>query len=142
STTANLYASWKGMRKWIYCRADRKAFLALLCLLFIGSVPLYSTDVRDFGAKGDGVADDTEAIYAAMRAAEDGELFFSKGNYRITRRIDIELDQYGPLVVSGVAGGSTILMEGSGAAFVVRGTHEGSALPESVKESVWKREKF
>lgn len=101
-----------------------------------------ATSVKDFGAVGDGVTDDTEAIVTAIHAAEDGELFFSKGTYRISKSIEIELEKYGPLVIKGAAGASTIAMEGSGAAFIIRGTHEGSALPASVGDRVWAMEKF
>lgn len=116
-------------------------------LVFIGCIvpgpgPLFSTNVKDYGAKGDGITDDTEAIYAALAAAEDGEIYFSRGVYRISRSIMIDLSVHGPLTIRGVAGGSTIAMEGEGAAFVVRGTHDGSALPASVEEDVWAREKF
>lgn len=40
-------------------------------------------NVKDFGAKGDGLADDTEAIKAAMKAMAEygGLVFFPKGQY-------------------------------------------------------------
>lgn len=118
--------------------------LTLVSLMYVvaGSVMLFSTNVRDFGAVGDGVADDSDAIYAALRSAHDGELYFDRGRYRITRSIVVEMDRHGPLVIRGVAGGSTIVMEGPGAAFVVQGNHEGSALPASVEDRVWSKEKF
>ena len=43
-------------------------------------------DVRDFGAVGDGVADDTGAIEHAL-ADGDGLLVFPRGEYRISRPI-------------------------------------------------------
>lgn len=46
-----------------------------------------SLSVRDFGAIGDGVADDTAAIQAAIDAlfaAGGGDLFFPRGTYRTT----------------------------------------------------------
>lgn len=44
-------------------------------------------DVKDFGAKGDGVADDYDAIHWATAAANGTghTLFFPKDNYRIGR---------------------------------------------------------
>jgi hypothetical protein len=45
--------------------------------------------VKDFGAVGDDVADDTAAIQAAVDAAENGELYFPAGDYRITSSIAI-----------------------------------------------------
>lgn len=42
-------------------------------------------NIRDFGAKGDGKADDTEALKAAMKAAETGNgvVYFPTGTYMI-----------------------------------------------------------
>jgi len=47
-------------------------------------------NVRDFGAVGDGVADDTAAIQRAIDAAttpQGGELFIPAGKYRITKTL-------------------------------------------------------
>ncbi len=41
--------------------------------------------VKEFGAVGNGVADDTEAIQSAIDAAE--EVFLPKGNYKVTKTI-------------------------------------------------------
>lgn len=40
--------------------------------------------VKDFGAVGDGVADDTAAIHAAISSMSSGILFLPKGVYRVT----------------------------------------------------------
>jgi hypothetical protein len=50
--------------------------------------------VKDFGAVGDGVADDTAAIQAAITAAynsggERGVVFLPKGTYRVTGTLDL-----------------------------------------------------
>lgn len=56
--------------------------------------PVYDTDyrnfasVKDFGAVGDGVTDDTAAIQAAMNGAEKG-LYFEPGRYLVTAPIHI-----------------------------------------------------
>lgn len=49
------------------------------------------TDVRAFGAKGDGVADDTAAIQSSIAFAEGvhGIVFFPKGTYKITSSLKI-----------------------------------------------------
>jgi len=43
--------------------------------------------VKDFGAVGDGVTDDTAAIQAAHDAAQGKRLFFLKGKYKLTSTI-------------------------------------------------------
>jgi hypothetical protein len=50
-------------------------------------------DVRGYGAKGDGVADDTHAIRAAEEALSEGDiLVFSKGTYRITDAVTVDVN--------------------------------------------------
>lgn len=44
-------------------------------------------NVKDFGAVGDGVTDDTTAFKAALLAAKAGKLFVPKGNYNITENL-------------------------------------------------------
>jgi len=45
----------------------------------------FSLDVRDFGAKGDGISDDTCFIQAAIMSCPiDGRIFIPAGTYRIT----------------------------------------------------------
>lgn len=56
--------------------------------------PLRGTDwinVRDFGAKGDGSADDTSAIQAAMNAANGSNVVFPAGTYRVTSTLMVPL---------------------------------------------------
>lgn len=43
--------------------------------------------VKDFGAVGDGVTDDTASIQAALTAATGGELIIPEGNYKLTNAI-------------------------------------------------------
>lgn len=45
--------------------------------------------VKDYGAVGDGVADDTAAIQEAINAAARGGLYFPPGAYKITSQINI-----------------------------------------------------
>src|ERR1700722_16564660 len=53
-------------------------------LAFIAMGSLYALDVRNFGAVGDGVADDTQAIQNAANACPDmGTITFSSGNYLV-----------------------------------------------------------
>ncbi len=60
-------------------------------------------DVRDFGAKGDGKADDTEAFARAVQGG--GDVYVSTGEY-LVRRIDLPEGMY----LHGAGVGSTILL--------------------------------
>ena len=62
------------------------------------------SDVRAFGAKGDGVADDAPAIQHAVEKASDGLLKFPLGNYRLSRTIDVQLAQHGRIALRGHGG--------------------------------------
>ena len=104
--------------------------------------PPVNTDhqsVRDFGAKGDGKADDTEAIQRAVDSGIGG-IRFAKGVYRITKPIVIELDRVGYTSLSG-DGTARIVMAGPGPAFRFAGTHDGTAAPRSVKPNVWENQR-
>jgi hypothetical protein len=54
-----------------------------------------TVSVKDFGAVGDGVTDDTAAIQAAMDAASDGNaLFFPKGRYVVSSTINCTREHF------------------------------------------------
>lgn len=104
----------------------------------ITSIAPAGQSVRDFGAKGDGKADDTAAIEAAVRA---GAVYFPKGDYRISRTIRIDLDAAGRTSLVGT-GAATVIMAGPGPAFHFVGTHEGTGDPESVRDNVWQHQRL
>lgn len=86
-----------------------KRVLFLLSMMALAWMGVFALDVRDFGAKGDGIADDTDAIQRAILKAEEaefnvlagysaelewsghgghgsgGEVYLPKGTYRLTR---------------------------------------------------------
>lgn len=95
--------------------------------------------VLDYGARGDGKADDTAAIQRMVDASV-GSLRFPRGRYRFTKPIVIDLNKVGPTSVSG-DGTATILMEGAGPAFHFIGTHNGTASPKTVNPVVWEQER-
>ena len=97
-----------------------------------------ASDVAEFGAIGDGVADDTNAIQAAVDLGWSA-VRFEKGTYRITKTIVVNLDDRGhtSLVGDGVA---RVVMAGAGPAFRIVGTHGGTADPGSVKAEVFERQ--
>ncbi|MBC8357142.1 MAG: right-handed parallel beta-helix repeat-containing protein [Planctomycetes bacterium] len=99
------------------------------------------SNVQRFGATGDGVTDDTEAIQHAIRDG-DGVLHFPPGSYRITQPIEIDLAQSGPLGIDGTSGTARVLMTGPGPAFRLIGTHGGTGDPTSVKGNVYPNQRL
>lgn len=97
-------------------------------------------NVRSFGAKGDGKTDDTQAIQAAIDAAV-GQVYFPKGSYRISRPLEVDLQQTGYFSISG-GGISLVKMAGPGPAIRVRGSHSKSANPRTFEEGVWEKERM
>ncbi|MFN4258076.1 MAG: right-handed parallel beta-helix repeat-containing protein [Gemmataceae bacterium] len=100
-----------------------------------------TTTVRDFGAHGDGRTDDTAAISHAVQQ-EGGQLFFPRGDYRISRPIYIPLAQVGRLSIAGQGGTAKLLMEGHGPALHIVGSHRRSANPADFVADVWRQERF
>ena len=93
------------------------------------------SNVTRFGAIGDGVAGDTEAIQHAVTQG-DGVLHFPPGTYRITQPIEIKLSEHGPLGMDGTGGTARVVMDGKGPAFRLVGTHGGTGDPGSRKGNV------
>lgn len=46
-------------------------------------------NVRDFGAKGDGIADDSDAFIAALATGREGTIFIPAGRYKLTQQLRI-----------------------------------------------------
>ena len=98
-------------------------------------------DVRDFGAVGDGEADDTAAIEKAINSGR-GLVRLNKGRFRLTRPIVIELDKTGYVAIEG-HGVAQIVMAAAGPAFKFVGTHtKGSADPGSFEPHVWRNQRM
>ncbi|MCE9607050.1 MAG: right-handed parallel beta-helix repeat-containing protein [Planctomycetia bacterium] len=98
-------------------------------------------NVFDFGAIGDGVADDTDALQHALNDG-DGILRLNKGTYRITKPLMLDLTKRGYGAVRGEGGTSRIVMAGPGPALRVQGDHQGTASPSSVQAHTWNQERF
>jgi hypothetical protein len=110
----------------------------LLCLL-TAALTATARDVREFGAKGDGATDDTAAVQRAVHAG--GAVQFSKGTYRLTKTVLVELDKTGFVSLVG-DGTARVVMTGAGPAFKFLGTHGGTADPEQFKPNVWERQRM
>ena len=93
------------------------------------------SNVREFGAVGDGRADDTEALKHAVSQGDEA-LHFPPGTYRITQPIEIRLAKRGPLSIDGSGGSAKVVMAGPGPAFRLVGTHGGTGDPGSRKSNV------
>ena len=99
-------------------------------------------NVRNFGAVGDGKTDDTTAIQHAVDDSRAGRVIFPRGDFRITKTIEIKLSARGPTALSGLGGVGRVTMAGAGPAFRFVGTHPGSADPASFRAGVLDRERM
>jgi len=113
--------------------------LSLACAVSQAAQPAMRT-VRDFGAVGNGKADDTAAIQRAVDASV-GDVRLPRGVYRLTRPVVIDLDKVGWTSVCGT-GAARLVMAGPGPALRLVGTHHGTAGPSSVKPNVWERQRM
>src|SRR5688572_17021118 len=75
-----------------------RTFVALAVSLLQLAPGAWSADVRELGAKGDGVADDTAAI---QQAVATGSVYLPKGVYRITAPINVNLKETGRCAFTG-----------------------------------------
>jgi hypothetical protein len=75
--------------------------------------------VKDFGAKGDGVTDDTAAIQAAIAAAlaNKASVHVPSGEYRLTSQINVNLydaSSYRGIIIYGDGWGSKLVIDHTG----------------------------
>lgn len=99
------------------------------------------SDVRSFGAVGDGVADDTDAIQHAIDDG-DGLIRFPRGTYAISRTLVVDLQKHGRRAISGSGGTAKIVMRGAGPAIRLIGSHTKSADPQGFRPEVWQSERM
>jgi hypothetical protein len=120
---------------------ELKSALAFLVVILLLAVSAPGASVRDFGALGDGQTDDTAAIQAAIDQAE-GLIDFPPGDYRITRPLVIDLGQRGRSGITGRQGVARLMMAGPGPAIRIRGSHGGTAGPDTFGPGVYARERM
>ena len=99
------------------------------------------TSVRDFGARGDGKTDDAQAIQHAIQKS-DGVVHFSRGDYLVTRALQLPLQSAGPIGIDGSLGTARIIMAGAGPAINLVGTHRRTADPTHFTDDFWRRERM
>jgi hypothetical protein len=71
-----------------------------------------TVNVKDFGAVGDGVTNDTAAVQAAVAASPNRKIYFPKGNYPISSTVTLAGSQ--TIVGDGMADCTTFIALGSG----------------------------
>ncbi len=99
------------------------------------------TNVRDFGAVGDGKTDDTEAIQHAIDEGV-GRVELTRGDYLITRTLQVDLARVGRTGIDGSLGTAKLLMAGSGPAILLKGTHASTADPAGFRPAEWQNERM
>ena len=99
------------------------------------------TNVRDFGAAGNGRQDDSESIQHAVEQG-DGNVVLPRGTYRLTRPIEVELKKHGRTSIEGEGGVAKLVMEAAGPAIRLLGSHDKTADPEHFRPAVWDMERM
>jgi Right handed beta helix region/Pectate lyase superfamily protein len=99
------------------------------------------SNVRQFGAKGDGKTDDTAALSHAVQQG-DGRLVLPRGDYVLSRPLYVPLALHGRLSIAGRGGTARLIMSGPGPALHLVGTHRKTALPDDFAEGVWQKERM
>jgi hypothetical protein len=100
------------------------------------------SNVRDFGAVGNGKTDDTEAIRHAIFDG-DGLIEFPRGEYLISETLEIPLERTGYIALEGSGGTAKIIMAAAGPAIRLVGTHlRGAAHPSDIQPRVWKSQRM
>jgi len=98
-------------------------------------------NVRDFGAVGDGRADDTEAIQHAIDEG-GGLIELPRGDYLLTRPLTIDLVKVGRTAIAGAGGTAKLLMAGPGPAISLVASHAQTADPGGFRAEEWQRERM
>ncbi len=99
------------------------------------------SNVRDFGAKGDGKTDDTEALQHCLRDG-NGLVEFYRGDYLISKTLVIDLAQRSRVALKGTGGTAKIIMTGPGPALSLQASHTGSADPGTFRPEEWQNERM
>jgi parallel beta-helix repeat protein len=99
------------------------------------------TNVKDFGAAGDGQTDDTDSIRHAVEQG-DGVVTFPRGTYRITAPISVELGRHGRTAFDGARGTAKLVMDSAGPAIRLVGSHAKTAAPSDFQPGTWEMERM
>lgn len=108
--------------------------LLRLLLLFA----IVATASADLTRVSDGRADASTELQQLIDSGV-GHIDLPKGTYRLSKTLVIDLDKTGLTSIEG-HGVARLVMAASGPALHFKGTHEGTAAPDSVKEGVFERQ--
>ena len=107
----------------------------------LSPIELPMSNVRNFGAVGDGKTDDTIAIMHAVREG-DGVLEFPPGSFLLTRTVRLELANRPNFALVGSAGTAKLIAATEGPAFHLVGTHAKTAAPADFQPDYWSRQRM
>lgn len=99
------------------------------------------SNVRDFGAKGDGKTNDTEAVQHCLQDG-NGLVEFPRGEYLISSTLVVELSKRGRFSMQGTGGTAKLIMTGPGPALSLLGTHGATADPKDFRPEEWLKERM
>lgn len=99
------------------------------------------SNVRDFGATGDGEHDDSEALLHAWHDG-DGVLELPPGDYLLGSALEVDLSRGRRFALLGSGGTARLLWAGTGPALTIRGSHVQTAQPTDFQPAVWERERM
>jgi hypothetical protein len=99
------------------------------------------SNVRDFGAKGDGKTDDTAALQHCLQDG-NGLIEFPRGDYLISKPLVVELARRGRVALKGTGGTAKLIMTGPGPSLSLIATHTGSADPTTFRPEEWSNERM
>lgn len=107
-----------------------------VCIVLLGSICLAAAG---WIHQPTGQAPETVDLQQLIDAA-NGSVHIPAGTHVLERTLTIDLDQVGPMSITG-NGDCTLVMKGSGPAIRFVGTHAGTANPSSVEDRVWERQR-
>ena len=99
------------------------------------------SNVRDFGARGDGRTDDTAAIQHCLEDG-NGTVELPRGTYLLSKPLVVDLTRQSRFSLDGSGGTAKLVMTASGPAIHLLGSHKGTAAPKDFPPEIWLNERM